>query len=90
MASDASNDDKVNDSSSSSSSGGPNLEGFSEEQMKAFDMMLRKRVGKAIKRSMPYYVKKTTLNVQELMHNEFDELKRVGGFIKDAKNDKAT
>ena len=49
LASDASNDDKVNDSSSSSSSGGPNLEGFSEEQMKAFEMMLRKRVGKAIK-----------------------------------------
>ena len=79
-ASNSDNDDKGDDSSSSSSSfGGPNLKGFSEEQTKALDMMMRKRVGKAIKRSMHYYVKKTILNIQELMHKEFDELKRIGG-----------
>ena len=39
----------ANDGDSSSSSGGPDLEGFSEEQCRALDRMLRKRVGKAIK-----------------------------------------
>ncbi|PWA43469.1 Eukaryotic porin/Tom40 [Artemisia annua] len=80
----------ASDNDSSSNSGGLNLDGFSEEQSKALDIMLRNRVGKAIKLSMPYYVKETTLNIQKLVPGEFLELKKAGGFVKDTKSDKST
>ena len=89
-ASDAGNDDKSNEGSSSSSTGGLNFRGFSEEEMKALDSMLAKRVGKAIEQAMPYYVKQTTQNLRELMKEEFKEFKKECGPMKEPKSDKAT
>ena len=89
-ASDGGNDGKGYESSSSSKSEDINFRGFSEEEIKTLDAMLAKRVGKAIKKSMPYYIKKTTQNLRGLMQEEFKEFKKECGFTKEPKGDKAT
>ena len=89
-ASDGGNDGKGYESSSSSKSEDINFRGFSEEEIKTLDAMLAKRVGKAIKQSMPYYIKKTTQNLRGLMQEEFKEFKKECGFTKEPKGDKAT
>ncbi|PWA58924.1 zinc finger, CCHC-type, Retrotransposon gag domain protein [Artemisia annua] len=46
--------------------------------------MTTKRVGKAIKKSMPYYINKTTENLQKIFQEEIGKLKKSGELMNDA------
>ncbi|PWA68215.1 zinc finger, CCHC-type, Retrotransposon gag domain protein [Artemisia annua] len=83
-ASDAGDNDKGYESSSSSSSSeGLNFRGFTKEEMKTLNTMMAKRVGKAIKKSMPYYINKTTENLQKIFQDEIGKLKKSGELMND-------
>ncbi|PWA47631.1 zinc finger, CCHC-type, Retrotransposon gag domain protein [Artemisia annua] len=84
-ARDASDNEKGYEGSSSSSiSEGLNFRGFTKEEMKTLNTMMAKRVGKAIKKSMPYYINKTTENLQKIFQEEIGKLKKSGELMNDA------
>ncbi|GKC89544.1 zinc finger, CCHC-type, retrotransposon gag domain protein [Tanacetum coccineum] len=82
-ASDAEHDD--NDNSSSSGSEGLNYGGFTEDEMKALRSMINKKVGKAIKNVMSYYISQTTNNLKEVIKTELEEFRK-GGIMSDNRN----
>ncbi|GJR92234.1 hypothetical protein Tco_0264408 [Tanacetum coccineum] len=80
---DATHNDNKNGSSSSSE--GPNFRGFTDEETKVLNSMIRKQVGKAIKKVMPFYISQTTDNLKEIIQKELAEFKR-GGISNDYRN----
>ncbi|PWA60620.1 zinc finger, CCHC-type, Retrotransposon gag domain protein [Artemisia annua] len=83
-ASDADDKDKGYESSSSSSSKGLNFRGFTKEEMNTLNAMMAKRVDKAIEKSMPYYINKTTENLQKIIQEEIGKLKKSGELMNDS------
>ncbi|PWA64230.1 zinc finger, CCHC-type, Retrotransposon gag domain protein [Artemisia annua] len=78
-ASDAGDNEKGYEGSfSSSSSEGLNFRGFTKEEMKTLNTMMAKRLGKAIKKSMSYYINKTTENLKKIFQEEIGKLKKSG------------
>nr|GEU66754.1 DNA/RNA polymerases superfamily protein [Tanacetum cinerariifolium] len=85
--SDAIRDESENESSFNYE--GLNYEGFMEEETKAMRSMINKKVGKAIKNVMPFYISQTTDNLKEVIRKELEELKK-GGMMNDSRNEMAT
>nr|GEV44705.1 zinc finger, CCHC-type, retrotransposon Gag domain protein [Tanacetum cinerariifolium] len=85
---DANNDDD-NENGSFSSSGDPNFRGFTKEETKVLSSMIKKKVGKAIKNVMPYYISQTTDNLKEIVRKELEELRK-GELMNDFRNEMAT
>ncbi|GJX71143.1 hypothetical protein Tco_0308314 [Tanacetum coccineum] len=78
-----------NENGYSSSSEGPNFRGFTDEETKVLNLMIRKQVGTKIKNVMPFYISQTTDNLKEIIQNDLVEFKR-GGILNDYKNEIAT
>nr|GEY15547.1 hypothetical protein [Tanacetum cinerariifolium] len=76
------------DDGSSSSFKDLNFRGFMEEETKALSLMITKKVGKAVKKAMPYYINQTTANIKEMIQKELEEFK-MEGFVKESKKDNA-
>ncbi|GKB11225.1 zinc finger, CCHC-type, retrotransposon gag domain protein [Tanacetum coccineum] len=74
------------DNGSSSSSEDHNFIGFIEEETKALSSMISKKVRKAVRNVMPYYINQTTDNLKEVIQKELEEFKREG-IMKDFKNE---
>nr|GEX32445.1 hypothetical protein [Tanacetum cinerariifolium] len=75
-ASGAEHDD--NDNGSSSGFEDLNYGGFTEEETKALRSMINKKVGKAIKNVMLYYISQTTDNLKEVIKKEVEEFRKSG------------
>nr|GFA12324.1 hypothetical protein [Tanacetum cinerariifolium] len=73
-ASGAKHDD--NDNGSSSGFEDLNYGGFTEEETKALRSMINKKVGKAIKNVMLYYISQTTDNLKEVIKKEVEEFRK--------------
>ncbi|GKA13459.1 hypothetical protein Tco_0693105 [Tanacetum coccineum] len=78
-----------NENGSSSSSECPNFRGFTNEETKVLNSMIKKQVGKAIKNVMPFYISQTTDNLKEIIQKELAEFKR-GGILNDYRTEMAT
>nr|GEY78995.1 hypothetical protein [Tanacetum cinerariifolium] len=85
-ASDADHGDS--DDGSSSSFKDLNFRGFIEEETKALSLMITKKVGKAVKKAMPYYINQTTANIKEMIQKELEEFK-MEGVVKESKKENA-
>nr|GEW76268.1 hypothetical protein [Tanacetum cinerariifolium] len=79
-ASDADHGDSDNGSSSSFED--LNFRGFTEEDTKALSSMISKKVGKAVRNVMPYYINQTTNNFKEVIQKELEEF-TMEGIMKD-------
>ncbi|GJY95832.1 hypothetical protein Tco_0512193 [Tanacetum coccineum] len=86
-ASDADHGDS--DNGSSSSFGDYNFIGFVEEETKPLSSMISKKVRKAVRNVMPYYINQTTDNLKEVIQKELEEFKREG-IMKDFRNEMVT
>nr|GEZ49997.1 zinc finger, CCHC-type, retrotransposon Gag domain protein [Tanacetum cinerariifolium] len=86
-ASDVEHDD--NDNGSSSGFEGLDYGGFTEEETKALRSMTNKKVRKAIKNVMPYYISQTTDNLKEVIKKELEAFRKCG-IMNDYRNDMTT
>nr|GEW17743.1 zinc finger, CCHC-type, retrotransposon Gag domain protein [Tanacetum cinerariifolium] len=84
---DATHNDNENDFASSSE--GLNFRGFTDEETKILNSMIRKQVGKAIENLISFYISQTTDNLKEIIQKELAEFKR-GGILNDYKNEMET
>ncbi|GJY11599.1 zinc finger, CCHC-type, retrotransposon gag domain protein [Tanacetum coccineum] len=78
-----------NENGSSFSFECPNFRGFTDEETKVLNSMIKKQVGKAIKNVMPFYISKKTDNLKEIFQKELAEFKR-GGILNDYRTEMAT
>nr|GEU63773.1 reverse transcriptase domain-containing protein [Tanacetum cinerariifolium] len=87
LASDADHGDS--DDGSYSSFEDLNFKGLMEEETKALSSMITKKVGKAVKKAMPYYINQTTANIKKVIQKELAKFKRER-VVKETKKEKAT
>ncbi|GJZ96733.1 hypothetical protein Tco_0669067 [Tanacetum coccineum] len=77
------------DNGSSSSSEDLNFRRFTEDDTKALSSIISKKVGKAVRNVMPYYINQTTDNLIEVIQKELEEFK-IERIMKDFRNEMVT
>ncbi|GJW14749.1 zinc finger, CCHC-type, retrotransposon gag domain protein [Tanacetum coccineum] len=66
------------------------LTAIDSQKKKALDVVIAKRIGKAMRKAIPYYINETSNQMKEQIRKEFEELKKEVGFMKGSWKDRAT